>query len=66
MITSGTGGTVNGSTSYTNYCAHRLPCGICRMTNQICPIWNGCGVYPITTWTTEGVTYDTRHEEADT
>lgn len=36
---SGTG--VGISTEYTNYCASRLPCGICRLTNAICPMWNG-------------------------
>ena len=35
---SGTG--VGTSTAYTNYCAFRLPCGICRQTNAIGPMWN--------------------------
>lgn len=32
---------VSTSTTYTNYCSSRLPCGICRLTNAICPMWNG-------------------------
>ena len=30
--------------TYTNtpedytYCSHRLPCGVCRLTNQMCPV----------------------------
>ena len=30
--------------NYTNYCAHRLPCGVCQRTNSICPLNGG-------TWT---------------
>ena len=36
----GTGTGVGTSTAYTNYCSSRLPCGICRLTNAICPMWN--------------------------
>ena len=38
--TTGTG-TVS---SYTNYCAHRLPCGLCRLMMTSCPLFTGCGV----------------------
>ena len=24
--------------NYNQYCLHRLPCGICTRTNQMCPI----------------------------
>ena len=37
--TTGTGS----SSSFTNYCANRLPCGMCRLTMSFCPLWNGCG-----------------------
>ena len=49
-----------------NECAHRLPCGVCRMTNNLCPIccgqtkidWSGSPVYNqspyYTTATTSG------------
>lgn len=39
-------GTACGS-SYGNDCWHKLPCGICRITNQMCPLG---GSYK-TTWT---------------
>lgn len=32
-----------------NYCPHRLPCGICRLTNQPC----GSAIQPI--WTTSPI-----------
>ena len=36
--------------NYSQYCAYRLPCGICTRTNSYCPIFNGTvGI----TWTTE-------------
>ena len=35
----GTG--IGGSTIYTNYCVDRLPCGLCRLTNSICPLSGG-------------------------
>lgn len=31
---------------YEQYCANRLPCGICRLTNGVCP---KCGVTITTT-----------------
>ena len=31
---------------YEQYCANRLPCGICRLTNEACP---KCGVTITTT-----------------
>lgn len=31
---------------YEDYCANRLPCGICRLTNMACP---KCGVTITTT-----------------
>ena len=24
--------------NYSQYCANRLPCGLCRLTNAICPL----------------------------
>ena len=38
------------STAYSNYCSSRLPCGICRLTMQVCPMWNGCGIHIMPTW----------------
>lgn len=32
-------------------CWNRLPCGVCRMTNMMCPLWNKG---PTITWTCEG------------
>ena len=29
------------NTTYWQYCANRLPCGVCRLTSTICPLWNG-------------------------
>ena len=29
-------------------CWNRLPCGVCRMTNMMCPLWNKG---PTITWT---------------
>lgn len=42
MIQTDSGTGVGTSTTYTlqNYCAFRLPCGICRHTNTVCPMWN--------------------------
>lgn len=34
---------------YSQYCAYRLPCGICTRTNSYCPLSNGMEV----TWLTE-------------
>lgn len=34
------------SQMYEQYCANRLPCGICRLTNMACP---KCGVTITTT-----------------
>ena len=33
--------------NYNEYCGNRLPCGICRLTNTICPLnamptWTSC------------------------
>ena len=30
--------------SYSNYCANRLPCGVCRIMMCQCPVFNGCGI----------------------
>ena len=52
---------------YEQYCANRLPCGICRLTNSQCPkifataiTCNPCGdAVPTTTaTTTASITYD--------
>lgn len=44
----GTGGL---SGCNNSFCWNRLPCGVCRMTNMMCPIGtNG----PTITWTTSG------------
>lgn len=34
--------TANSTTSHSDYCGSRLPCGICRLTMTTCPLWNGC------------------------
>lgn len=34
--------TTNSTTTHSNYCGSRLPCGICRLTMTSCPLWNGC------------------------
>ena len=52
--------------NYSQYCAYRLPCGICTRTNSYCPIFNGTvGI----TWTTEststGVTVNSVAERKD-
>ena len=31
---------------YTNYCYNRLPCGVCRITNCRCPVYDGWERYP--------------------
>lgn len=35
---------------YSQYCAYRLPCGICTRTNSYCPLFSGTIAI---TWTTE-------------
>lgn len=49
--------TTSGSTAcnYTNACAYKLPCGLCRLTMTECPKnYN----QPIVTWTgTDGVVH---------
>ncbi len=45
--------------SHSNYCENRLPCGVCRLTNSICPIGSGCGQSPNPwgiTWTASETT----------
>ena len=27
--------------NYSQYCAYRLPCGICTRTNSYCPLFSG-------------------------
>ena len=34
----GNGTGIGETTIYTNYCVDRLPCGLCRLTNSICPL----------------------------
>ena len=36
--------------NYSQYCAYRLPCGICIRTNTYCPLFSGT---IDVTWTTE-------------
>lgn len=45
--------------SYSDYCWNRLPCGVCRLTNSICPMGNGCGQNPVITWATSEITTGT-------
>lgn len=35
---------------YSQYCAYRLPCGICTRTNSYCPLFSG--IIDVT-WMTE-------------
>lgn len=35
---------------YSQYCAYRLPCGVCTRTNSYCPLF--CGKIDVT-WTAE-------------
>lgn len=39
---------------YEQYCANRLPCGICRLTNMVCP---KCGVTITTTTPTTTIDF---------
>lgn len=32
--------------NYSSYCYNRLPCGICRITNSICPLGGGTATLP--------------------
>ena len=50
ITTTGTGGL------YSNYCANRLPCGICRIMMCQCPVFNGCGITPVPTWNPNEIT----------
>ena len=50
ITTTGTGGF-----GYSTYCANRLPCGVCRIMKCNCPVFDGCGVYPVPTWDTTPV-----------
>lgn len=34
---------------YNNDCPNKLPCGVCRLTNQMCPKFGGWQITP--TWT---------------
>ena len=34
--------------NYSQYCGNRLPCGVCRLTNSICPLEGGWKITP--TW----------------
>ena len=43
-------GTGISAISYNDYCADRLPCGLCRLTNSTCP-FSGYGWKP--TWETQ-------------
>ncbi len=53
-------------TTYTNYCESRLPCGLCRLTNSMCPLWSRCGLYPNTTITsTDGTGGVTLYKEGN-
>lgn len=38
---------------YTNYCPHKLPCGMCKLTYNIClkPGWNSDHPIPGYPWT---------------
>lgn len=47
---------------YTNYCANKLPCGICRLTMSFCPLGNN---EPSITWcnTTSTATTQATQEE---
>lgn len=36
-----TGAPTANSTTYSQYCSFRLPCGICTRTNSICPLGSG-------------------------
>lgn len=60
----GTHCTYGYSNGYSSYCAHRLPCGVCMLTNSQCPktwmtwgpSWNWNGDIPTVTYTsTTGV-----------
>ena len=57
--------TINTSANnYTDYCAYRLPCGVCRMTNIVCPM-SGMKVTP--TWTaTSALTEEVYGQHTDT
>lgn len=56
----GTHCTYGHSNGYSSYCAHRLPCGVCRLTNSQCPktwmtwepSWSWHGDVPTVTYTT--------------
>ena len=69
MDSNGTGTGTPTSFSYSNYCGNRLPCGVCRLTNSICPIGNGCGQYPNPwepiTWTASETTTGQIKGESD-
>ena len=41
MVEQTTTGTGTASTTYSQYCSFRLPCGICTKTNSICPLGSG-------------------------
>ena len=36
-----TGAPTANSTTYSQYCSFRLPCGVCTRTNSICPLASG-------------------------
>lgn len=42
--------------NYSQYCAYRLPCGICSRTNSYCPLFSG---KIDVTWATENTSVTT-------
>jgi hypothetical protein len=39
---------------YNNDCPNKLPCGVCRLTNQMCPKFGGWQIDPVWTCSTSG------------
>ena len=43
---------------YNSCCPNKLPCGICRLTNQMCPRLDGLQITPTCTYSTSTIAPD--------
>ena len=64
MVYGGQGGTQptttnNYTDNYTNYCFNRLPCGICTITQKMCPL---VGNQAQITWQLPDITCEVKND----
>lgn len=58
-----TTGTTSTSTTYSTSCGYRLPCGLCRLMNTMCPLQYPGTVTPTWSWETYDVNLSTDTKE---